>query len=169
MPRLIPARYRIRNAWVLSLVLALALVSCWKVEADLVVSTTQIDFATTKITNPITVKNDSKDNALTSGVVTLEYRFKSSQPWLTIAPASGECGAMETQSHTVSVDRSRMAYGQNTGTITVTSNGGTATIGVRAFREVPGCNTGPTPPVAVNPPSGASNVASNIELSWGVQ
>ena len=77
-----------------------------------------IDFATTKITNPITVKNDSKDNALTSGVVTLEYRFKSSQPWLTIAPASGECGAMETQSHTVSVDRSRMAYGQNTGTMT---------------------------------------------------
>ena len=167
MPRLNPARHCIRIAWVASLVLALTLVSCWKVDPDLVVSTTQIDFSTTKVTNGITIKNDSEDNALTSGVVTLDYKLKSNQPWLTVSPTSGACGAMEIGSHTVSVDRSRMVYGENTGTIAITSNGGTANISVRAFREVPGCDTQPTPPIAVYPASGASNIGSNIELKWG--
>jgi len=168
MPRLISARHRIRNAWVASLVLALALVSCWKVDPALVVSTTRIDFATTKITNPITIRNGSEDNrALADGVVTLEYKITSNQPWLTVSPLSGACGSEETATHTVSVDRSQMEYGQNTGTIAITSNGGSATISVRAVREVPGCDTEPTPPIAVYPASGASNIGSNIELSWG--
>ena len=70
MPSFIPARYRIRTAWITTLLLALAFVSCWKVDADLVVSTDEIDFKTTKVTNPITIKNDSKDKSITSGVVT---------------------------------------------------------------------------------------------------
>jgi hypothetical protein len=166
MPRLKPARHRIQNTWVATLILALSLVSCWKVNADLVISTKQIDFASTKITNSVTVRNDSEDNALTSGVVTLDYQFKSNQTWLTVTPATGDCGAMETHSHTVTVDRSRMKYGENIGSIAVTSNGGNATIAVRAFRDVPGCDTPPTAAVAVYPLSGASNVASNSELSW---
>ncbi|HKW13550.1 MAG TPA: hypothetical protein VJS69_03605 [Candidatus Krumholzibacteria bacterium] len=167
MPRLKPARHRIRNAWVASLVLALATVSCWKVEADLSVNTTQINFATTKLTSSIVIKNDSQDNALTSGVVTLDYKLKSDQPWLTVTPLSGECGSMEKQTHTVDVDRSLMKYGQNAGTISITSNGGSAVVKVTAIREVPGCDTGPTLPVAVYPASGASNIPLSMELEWG--
>src|SRR5689334_1483539 len=105
MPRLKPARHRIRIAWVASLVLALTLVSCWKVDPDLVVSTNSIDFSTTKVTNSIMVRNDSQDNrALTDGVVTLDYKLASDKSWLTVSPASGACGSMETGTHTVSVD-----------------------------------------------------------------
>ena len=166
MPRLKPARHRIRIAWVATLLLALALVSCWKVEADLVVSPNAIDFKTTKVSNPITITNDSEDNSLTSGVVTLDYKLKCDKAWMSVTPASGACAGMETHSHTVTVDRSLMQYGENLGTITITSNGGNTTIKIRAVRLVPGCDLGPTVPVVVNPPSGANSVGSSIELVW---
>ncbi len=166
MPRLIPARYRIRIAWTSALVLALAFVSCWKVDADLLVSTNSIDFKTTKVTNPITITNDSKDKSITSGVVTLEYKLKCDKPWIAVTPASGSCGEMQTQEHTVSVDRSKMDFGENLGSISITSNGGNTTIRIRAVRTVPGCDLGPTAPVVSYPPSGTTNLGSNVELSW---
>lgn len=166
MPRLIPARHHIRFAWTTTLVLALALVSCWKVDADLLVSTTNIDFENARITYPITITNDSKDNTLTSGVTTLEYKLECDKPWLSVTPSSGSCGGMETHTHTVTVDRSLMEFGENLGAISITSNGGDQTIRIHAVRDVPGCVLGPTAPVAAYPPSGANNIGSNIELSW---
>src|SRR5262245_39134115 len=166
MPRLKPARHRIRTTWLTALLLALALVSCWKVEADLEVSTESIDFKTTKITDPITITNDSEDNSLTSGVVTLDYKLKCDHAWISVTPASGACGGMETQTHTVSVNRDLMQFGENLGSISITSNGGNSTIKIRAVKLVPGCDLGPTAPVVANPPSGATNVGSNVELSW---
>lgn len=166
MTRFTPARHRVRLAWVTSLLLVLALASCWKVEADLVVSTQEIDFAGSKETNGITIRNDSENNSLTSGVVTLEYKLKSDKAWLTVAPSSGSCGAMEKHSHTVAVDRSLMGYGDNLGNISITSNGGSATIKVHAIRSVPGCDKGPTGAIAVTPLSGASGVPVNVQLAW---
>ena len=95
MPRQASARHRIRVAWAALLLLLLAFLSCWKVEADLVVSTNQIDFKTTKTTYPITIRNDSEDNALTSGVVTLEYKLKCDKSWVSVTPTTGACGAEE--------------------------------------------------------------------------
>jgi hypothetical protein len=166
MPSFIPARHRIRAAWITTLLLALAFVSCWKVEADLLVSTNNIDFKTTKVTNPVTIKNDSEDNSLTGGVVTLDYKLKCDKAWMSVTPATGSCGGMETHSHTVSVDRSLMPFGENLGTISITSNGGNATIHIRAVRLVPGCDLGPTAPVVAYPPSGATNIGSDVEFSW---
>lgn len=166
MPSFIPARYRIRTAWITTLLLALAFVSCWKVDADLVVSTNDIDFKTTKVTNPITIKNDSKDKSITSGVVTLEYKLKCDKPWISVTPTSGSCGEMEMHEHIVSVDRSKMDFGENLGSISITSNGGNQTISIRAVRTVPGCDLGPTAPVVSYPPSGATNVGSDVEFSW---
>ena len=166
MRRVIPVSSHFSSSWLVALILALALVSCWKVEADLVVSATEINFGESKESSVFTVRNDSEDNALTSGVVTLEYQMKADKPWLNVTPTKGVCGSMEKIAHTVTVDRSLMAYGTNTGTISVTSNGGSATILVRATRLVPGCSTAPTEPHTPSPVPGATGVVTLPELSW---
>jgi hypothetical protein len=167
MLRSTPARRCVRGAWAaLILVLLLAFVSCWKVEADLAVSTNEIDFKTTKVTYPITVRNDSEDNALTNGVVTLSYQFKCDKSWLSVTPATGACGADEKVTHDVVVDRSKLELGVNLATVSITSNGGSATIKVRAERTPDQCLNGPNPAVVVYPPTGAKDLSGDVELSW---
>lgn len=165
MLRVVPSRFRPR-ARLAALLLLVALLSCWKVDADLYVSTNEINFGATKESGAVTVRNDSEDNSLTSGVTTLTYQLKPDRPWLKVSPSSGACGAMEKITHTVSVDRSLMAYGENAGAIAVTSNGGAETILVKAIRLVPGCSDPPTAPGAPSPASGATQVSVDVDLSW---
>ena len=166
MSRIVALFRRLKRTRGAFLVLLLALVSCWEVEADLAVSTSAIDFGPSKESTVITVRNDSEDKALTSGVVTLEYKFKPDRPWLTVSPISGRAGEAEKISHTVTVDRDLMVFGENLATISVTSNGGSQIIQVKAVRPVPGCSTPPTPPGSPSPPNGASSVSTSASLSW---
>ena len=167
MPRVVSLRSHYSSRlWMASLLFTLALVSCWKVEPDLKVSTTTVNFGATNQDIVISVRNDSEDNALTSGVTPLQYQTKPDQKWLKVSPPSGTLDGGEKNSHTVTVDRSLMRYGENLANIGVTSNGGSATIKVIAIRTVPGCSEPPDAPGTPSPAYGATQVADNAVLSW---
>jgi hypothetical protein len=155
-----------RNSWLSVLLFSLALVSCWKVDADLRLSAHELNFGTAKDSADVTVTNDSKDNALTAGVTPLDYQFKSDRAWITVTPVSGHCGEAQSATHTVSVDRSGLPFGENLGTVTVTSNGGDETITVRVTRTSVNCDDTPSAPSDPTPENGAANVALATTLSW---
>src|SRR6187399_135338 len=113
-----------RSSTAAVLVCALALISCWKVDADLMLSTTKLEFGDSRDTATFTVTNDSKDNALTSGVTQLDYQLKSNRAWATVQPVSGQLDGEQDEQHTVTIDRSALPDGESYATITVTSNGG---------------------------------------------
>jgi hypothetical protein len=79
MRRVVRRRWSIR-AWQLGLLLLLAVVSCWKVEADLVVSTTELNFGSGIDSLDVAVRNDSEDNALTTGVTALNTHSSTTNP-----------------------------------------------------------------------------------------
>ena len=164
MRRVIRGNFNSRLGFV-TLFLSLAMVSCWKVEADLVVSPVELNFGGDKDTLLVSVRNDSEDNALTSGVTVLNYQFKPDKSWVTVSPASGACGGMEKNIHTVAIDRSLLAFGENTTNIKITSNGGSVTIRVLAIKPVPGCSDAPDAPNTPSPAM-AAIVSTNTELSW---
>jgi hypothetical protein len=83
-----------------------------------------------------------------------------------IYPASGTCGEMEKHHHIVAVDRSQMGFGENTATISVTSNGGSETIHVRAIRLVPGCNDAPEAPRTPSPSNLATGLSTDTDIAW---
>jgi len=152
--------------WLSVFLLLLAAVSCWKVEPDLAVSTNSVNFDSFIDSIEVQVRNDSEDNALTTGVDVLNYQLKCDKPWVSVSPASGTCGEMEKHGHLVIVDRSLMELGENTATISVTSNGGSATINVRAIRTVPGCSDKADVPHTPQPAMAATGVPVDTELSF---
>jgi len=147
---------------------ALAIVSCWKVDADLKLSTHTLDFGTSHDEATFTVTNDSQDNALTTGVTLLDYTLKADRPWVTISPASGRCGGQQSETHTVKVDRSGLPQGQSLATITASSNGGSDHINIRVVMGSGGggCSDPPTPPSDPSPADSATGVGLDDDLSW---
>lgn len=146
---------------------ALALVSCWKVDADLELSTNTLDFAGTKVETTFTVKNDSQDNALTSGVTVLDYKLEVDRPWVTVSPMSGVCGSEETIEHTVTIDRSALENGGGSATIRATSNGGSDEITVHVTSGVvSGCDEPLTELTLSSPENASVNVSRDVNLTW---
>ncbi|HET6347953.1 MAG TPA: hypothetical protein VFH88_02620 [Candidatus Krumholzibacteria bacterium] len=164
MPRPTRARYRLQTLWIGVFLLALALVSCWKVDANLVLSSTTLDFGGSRDTLLLSVLNHSEDNLLTSGVTPLNYQFKPDKAWISVKPMSGTCGAMEKRWHHVAIDRALLAVGDNIGHIEVTSNGGSETVEVRAVSA--GCTDTPSTPLAEYPVADALEVPTSMELVW---
>ncbi|HKW13549.1 MAG TPA: hypothetical protein VJS69_03600 [Candidatus Krumholzibacteria bacterium] len=159
-----PRRRRLVAA---ALACALALISCWKVDADLKLSTHKLDFGTSLSEATFTVTNDSHDNALTTGVTSLDYQLKSDHAWLTVQPASGHLDGEQTTMHTVTIDRSALLAGENLATIRATSNGGSDDIAVHVTRSVDGsCTDPPTAPGGPTPENGATGVSVDGDLSW---
>jgi hypothetical protein len=158
---------RRRAAVVATLACALALLSCWKVDADLKLSTNRLDFGATRDQATFTVSNDSKDNALTTGVTLLDYQLKVDRPWVTVSPMAGKCGSDEAIEHTVTIDRSALPDGESLATIRVTSNGGSDEVAVRATEGVVAeCDEPLTPLVLSSPDDGATGVALEVNLTW---
>ncbi len=152
---------------VLGLALALTGVSCWKRDAHLDVSTKSLDFGADTDVISITVRNSATDRFITAGVTTLQYKFQSDAPWLSVHPPSGDCGEGQENTHTVKVDRLLMGVGNNTGTIAVTSNGGSWSIDVHARRDGAACGQPPTVPSNPTPGDAATDVAIAAILGWG--
>ena len=144
----------------------LMLTNCWKVNPDLVVSTNELNFGTGKYEATVTVTNDSKDNALTSGVTALDYQFKSDRGWITVTPVSGHLDGEQSGTHAVVIARSELTMGDNVATITVTSNGGSETITVLATRTGDSCSDVPSTPSAPGPDNDAEGVPLSAVLSW---
>jgi hypothetical protein len=90
------------------------------------VSPITLPFAAHQTTLPLTVSN--------VGIGTLSFDITSDQPWLTATPSSGATGSYVTVS--VTVDRTSLAPGTYYGNLSVTSNGGAATVPVTMY--VPG-------------------------------
>jgi hypothetical protein len=157
-----------RRLTAVALVCALALLSCWKVDADLKLSTNTLDFGASQNEKTFTVTNDSKDNALTSGVTLLDYQLKGNRPWVTVSPAAGRCGGDESATHTVTVDRSALPDGDSFATITATSNGGNADITVHVVKGAGGgdCTDVPTAPADPSPADDATDVSVDGDLAW---
>jgi hypothetical protein len=155
-----------RASAVALVLLMLVLPGCWKVDADLEVSDNEIDFGAGRVNTEITVTNDSKDKAITSGVEALDYRFESDRSWVTIAPVSGRLEGEQTATHMIAVDRSGLAFGSHVATITVTSNGGNATIIVRVTRSDDACEGAPDAPSGPSPGNGDTGVSVASSLDW---
>ena len=150
-----------------ALACALILISCWKVDADLKLSTHQLDFGTRLSEATFTVANDSKDNALTTGVTSLDYQLKSNRAWATVQPSSGHLDGEQTTTHTVTIDRAALPAGESLATISATSNGGSDNITVHVTRSVDGsCIDPPTAPGGPTPENGATGVSVDGDLSW---
>jgi len=103
-------------------------VSASKEVPDLAVSVTTLDFGTSETSKTFTISN--------IGNGTLTWNVSEDQSWISATPTSGSTTTQATQVN-VTVDRSNLAAGTFTGTITVSSNGGTKTIAVSASKEVP--------------------------------
>jgi hypothetical protein len=157
-------RRRLRAA---ALTWALVLISCWKVDANLKLSTNKLDFGTSHDEETFTVTNDSKDNALTSGVTQLDYSVKSNRAWLTVTPVSGRLEGDQSNTHMVTIDRSALPDGESIATITATSNGGSDDITVHVMSGAGGgCGDPPTAPSDPDPTDGATAVGIDDDLSW---
>ena len=85
------------------------------------VSPSEVDFGTTETQKQISIKNTGDDGGiLKSGVKSLDYDLDPNQSWITVNPSSGSCGKDETNQITVSINRSGMSYGSNSGRIDIT-------------------------------------------------
>jgi len=91
------------------------------------VEPTSLDFGTTLTQLTFDITN--------TGTGTLTWDVTPQEPWITVDPASGET-TTETDTITVTVDRSGLSPGHYTGTVSVTSNGGEQDVSVSM--DVPG-------------------------------
>jgi hypothetical protein len=146
--------------------LALALLSCIKVDPTLTLSTDTLDFGADLDRLAVVVQNTSHDKTLASGVAPLKFTFTRDQPWIRVEPVAGECGEGETSHHNVIIDRSVLEVGYNVGVITVSSNGGDRSVSVRAQRISSTCELPPTAPWNPTPLNDGVRVSVGVTLLW---
>ena len=79
---------------------------------DLRIVSPRLDLGPTAVTGTITVVGPPGSDAL-------EYTVTTNQPWLTVTPTRFVLNAGDTQSITVSVDRTGLAAGPQTGHVTI--------------------------------------------------
>lgn len=86
------------------------------------VSTTLLDFGSDNSILPIEIRN--------IGASPLTWSVAGDKPWLSVNPASGTTAASAVNSVNITVNRSLLGRSIYTGTISITSNGGSASINV---------------------------------------
>lgn len=99
-------------------------------QAILGVSETEFDFGLEVNSFDVSINN--------TGNADLEWTATSSDSWLSLSRTSGSVTPTGSQSVTLNVDRSGLAEGTLTGTVSVTSNGGDVTL--NATMQVPSQN-----------------------------
>jgi len=87
----------------------------------LAVNPTSLDFGASETSLSVTITN--------GGDQTLEWSVSDNQDWMSVSPTSGSTTA-EQDIVTVTVDRSGLAAGDYSGSVTVTSNGGDQVVAV---------------------------------------
>ncbi|MFZ4463424.1 MAG: BACON domain-containing protein, partial [Bacteroidales bacterium] len=86
------------------------------------VSTTLLDFGTDKSILPFEIRNN--------GAAPLIWNVAGDKPWISINPASGTTSAAGVNSVNITVDRSLLGKTSYAGTVSITSNGGSASISI---------------------------------------
>jgi len=102
-------------------------------EPVLNVTPTSLDFGSTETEMTFDITN--------AGTGTLSWDVTPQQSWISVNPTSGET-TTETDTITVTVDRTGLAPGHHTGTVSVSSNGGDQDVTVEV--DVPGLGVNPT-------------------------
>ncbi|MFB0515364.1 MAG: hypothetical protein ACETWG_02020 [Candidatus Neomarinimicrobiota bacterium] len=118
-------------------IILLLMTGCSEGDPKLKVEPTELDFGTEATQKEFTIQNVGNDDGiLQSGVKTLEYDIASNDSWISADPTSGDSDG-EEDDITVTIDRTSLDTGYNTGEIDITSNGGDITIDVLAERQSP--------------------------------
>lgn len=128
----------IRKMYYLSTLLGLTLlfiIGCSEGDPKLKVDPNELDFGTEATQKVFTIQNVGDDDGIfKSGVKTLKYDIATNDSWISSNPTSGE-GDGAKDNITVTIDRTSLIIGNNTGEIDITSNGGNATVNVKAEKE----------------------------------
>ena len=98
------------------------------------VTPTSLDFGETESQKTFSIAN--------SGGMTLTWNLTDDQEWITVSPTSGTTST-ETDQLTVTVNRGGLTPGPYNGTITITSNGGDATLTVATSVPAPALSVTP--------------------------
>jgi len=116
----------------LTLLVSIFILGCGKASPRLEVTPAEMDFGLKDTQGSFFIRNiGDTDGVFKSGVEKLKYEIEVEEEWITINPDSGECSG-EVDSINVTIDRTFLVVGQNTGTIKVSSNGGTHDLAVNA-------------------------------------
>jgi len=164
---------RITKHIILLSALALAFISgCSKGDPELEVSPSELDFGTTQTQKQVSIKNVGDDGGLLkSGVEPLDYELDPNASWISVSPSSGRCEKDETDQITVSINRDAMPTGDNTGNISISSNGGGQSVSVSATKTPPSLLC--VSPATWTAPAGGgtksisvTNCGNSSTLSW---
>ena len=135
-----------RNRIVASVIAALLAISfivgCGG-DPELEVAPSVLDFGSTASETRLTVWNAGKDSrVLGSSPANLRYNLAADRDWITLSHSGGTSSG-EKDHLVVRINRSRLSNGRNTGTISVTSNGGSKSVAVIAAHAGPECRVSP--------------------------
>ncbi len=102
----------------------------------------------------------SSFNIKNDGLDTLSFTLNSSVNWLTVSPESGECesNAEIPEAILIGVDTADLENGYHHGSISIFTNAGNDTFGVKIGVG------GPNKPVNIKPKDNASGVGADVEL-----
>jgi hypothetical protein len=95
-----------------------------QIPAALAVSSISLDFGETGSVQQFEVRN--------TGGTSLDWEGQSGQTWISFTPNSGTVSPGDRQAVNVKVSREDLSAGEQLGAVDVTSNGGSATVSVRA-------------------------------------
>ena len=147
--------------------MAIAMTGCLQRPATMRVSTKNLDLGGQSNRGSFEVQNTGRDGLLTADVRSLDYSISADKDWLSIDPLSGKCGAGETNTHTVQVDRTRMVVGNNIATINISSNDGPWSVLLHADNLQGSCTGEPIMPSSPSPASATTGLPTQSDLVWG--
>ncbi|MCK5126704.1 MAG: DNRLRE domain-containing protein [candidate division Zixibacteria bacterium] len=126
------------------------------IQPKLAVSTNSLDFDSTHTSLTFNITNTGTGN--------LTWNISDNKSWIAVSPISGST-TTETDQVSISVDRNGLSTGTHTGTVTISSNGGTKAIGVSMV-------VAPDPPICRVEPTGLSfgsvQVGESKDMSFAI-
>ena len=149
---------------ILVALLVLLFKNCKKVEPVLEVLPTELDFGKLATERELVIQNVGKtEGFLKRGVKTLEYSINVDEQyeWISVQP---EIGQSDDESDTVivSINRNNLLQGDNTGEITILSNGGKKTVPIfseRKFEKIK---------ISTPLPGSHLPIGHRVDITWSV-
>lgn len=113
----------------------LFMIGCIEGDPELKLEPNELDFGTEATQKEFTIQNVGYESGIfRSGAKTLKYDIATNDNWISSSPTSGESDG-EKDNITVTIDRTSLIIGNNTGEIDIFSNGGNATINIKAEKK----------------------------------
>lgn len=149
---------------ILIAVLSFLFKNCKKVEPVLEVSPTELNFGKLATERELVVQNVAKTEGLFEiGVNTLEYAINVDEKydWISVQPEIGQIDE-ESDTITVSINRHKLLQGDNTGEITIQSNGGNKAVPIFSQRKRE------TITISSPLPGSHLSIGHSVDITWSV-